>query len=200
MPIFVKLQRWWQLALMELSRWLLVVLFEAHNNNFVCVCASGGLHRSVLFLLLFYYMFTCFCCAFVACAPVLAAPLLCTCSCCASITYTPIFATFMLCICYYCSSIACAFVFVVPLLHVHLFLWCLCCKLVIVAPQLHVHLFLLCCSSCLDPLALLYWFVFQLLTLLHCYHALINSWPSCIIMLCCSLALDLFTLLHCVAS
>jgi hypothetical protein len=61
MPVFVKLWRWWRLAFMELSRWLLMVLFETPNDK-CFVCVIGGSHRSALFLLLFYYMCTCFCC------------------------------------------------------------------------------------------------------------------------------------------
>jgi hypothetical protein len=53
--VFVKLWRWWWLTIMELSRWLLVLLLEAFNGNFF-VCVDGGLHRSALFYNTFIVM------------------------------------------------------------------------------------------------------------------------------------------------
>jgi hypothetical protein len=207
MPIFMKLQRWWWLTLMEVSRWLLVVLFEAFNDNFLCVqvvafikelCSyySSSTHALVLAtLLLHVHSFILhLCCAFVFIALLL---------------HTHMFLLHSYC----------AFVLIAPQLHVHLFLLCFSSGLDSLALLHWVILQLLTllrcyhalfinswpscvatmhCSSIHDPLALLPCTIHQFMTLLHCYHALfINSWPSCVATMHCSSIHDPLALLWC---
>ncbi len=181
MLVFVKLWRWWWFTIMELSRWLLVVLLEAFNGNFF-VCVDGGFHRSALFYNAFIVMLlmrirsyyfsivhlVCYaslvhliCYASLVHLFLLFFCCMCTCSCCASIVHL-----LVLCLLAYLFLLhpCCALIFVVPLLHMHLFLLRLCCtctyscwpllRTYSYCVALHLLTLLGCCS------------VFDLLTLL----------------------------------
>jgi len=170
---------------MEFSRWLLVVLLETPNGN-CFVCVSGGLHWSVLFLLLLYCMHTCPCCAFVVCAPILTSPVLCTCSC-----YTFV-ANFSLLHLSYMHILGCFPNLNLPtLLHwtIPQLLTFLRCYHALLFSSWPSCIVTLCYSLAFDPLALLCYAASQFLTLLHYDSSspfylltlLLNSWPSYVV-------------------